>query len=371
MGYNLNTGEIERRASLIAAVTNLPMVSSQVVAEKLLTKKTVAFEDVLSILDGEWDMAGRACGSMASAGLLRPMKNAHSIRCAEGEAVSRYRVCFPTIDASEANALDSSITRGNPSLFATHPWLYIEHADDLKLLSKWLRSTYGVDVEPVSEGERAYEIWGDEKKLLDGNPHKDGFRELLARLRFDTTLLRTYSTSQSLFRSYLLPATGRVVVSENLDFYCSMKKLLRAGPIELFGAKIAGSIFGSGAAAVSPAFDQYLAAEEIADGRLLYVGDIDTAGLSIAQNFAAKHGDVLFYPLYEEMARRHVLRRNRAGMLFHYPESQARGGIDEEAFLANLYEDAAHEVSRCLAEKVRIPQEIITLGTLKELIDAN
>lgn len=366
MGFNLNTGEIERRAALISSATSLPRKSSLVIAEKLLRSKTATFNDVLKALDGDWDQAGRACGRMESAGLLSPMKNARRIHSADGGAVSRYRVCFPTADASASRDLDESVTRGNPSLFTDYPWLYVEHAHELAALSKWVRSTYGRDVDDVSEGERAYEIWGDEKKLLKSSAHKNGFRELLLRLRFDMSLLRTYSTSQGLFRCCLLPDCGYVLVSENLDFYYSLKKLLRSGPLGLFGVTITGAVFGSGAAANSESFAEYLTAESINEDKLLYVGDIDPSGIRIAQNFAKDHGDVLFYPLYEEMARRHAMRRKRGGMLFPYPEEQ-RVQIDIEGFLKNLDQASAQEVTRSLAERVRIPQEIITLSAMKEL----
>lgn len=369
MGYNLNAGEIERRAALISSATKLPRKSSLAIAEKLLRSKTATFDDMLKALDGDWDQAGRTCGRMESAGLLSPMKNAYPIRGADGGAVSRYRICFPTTDASASRDLDESVTRGNPSLFTDCPWMYAEHADELAALSKWVRSTYGRDVDAVSEGERAYEIWGDEKKLLKSSAHKSGFRELLIRLRFDMSLLQTYSTSQGLFRSYLLPARGHVLVSENLDFYYSLKKLLRNGPLGLFGVTISGAMFGSGAAANSESFAEYLTAESIDEDRLLYVGDIDPSGIRIAQNFAKDHGDVLFYPLYEEMAHRHAMRRKRGGILFPYPEEQ-RGQIDEEGFLENLDQASAQEVARSLSEKIRIPQEIITLTAMKELANA-
>ncbi len=367
MSLDLNENEINRRSKKIADATGMEFSAARCLAKESIDRKTVEFLRVRRLTGLSPEEAAHACEDLARAGLLEPLKNANAIRGVAGEAATKYNITFPIPDVPRISELDFSITCGNKTLLTRFPWLFLEHEAKLWALHKWLRASYGREIPSVSEGERAYEIWGDEKELLSSSKHKSGFMELLGRLKFDMGLLRVYSTTQARYRSYVLPEPGLVLVSENLDFYYSVKRMLRRGGFDLFGSRIVGTVFGAGKAALSEAFDTFLHEEGIARASLRYIGDIDPTGIWMAQKFESAFGDVLLYPLYGEMARRHMQRRTSGAMLFHYPEEQAEY-INPDNFTTHLSEEEAGEVSRCLEERVRIPQEIITLAVLEELV---
>lgn len=363
--------EAARRAEAIRRATRLSPCSCSKIAELSLERKRFEFQRLREAAGLSVEEAAEACEALEDAGLIEPLKSAASVRASQARAYSKYSFAIERRDEASIAAsrrLDMAVTRGNPGLFERKPWLFADNRAQLEALSDWLIRSYGMgEVEPVSFGERAYEIWGDEKILLDGQPHGASLRSVLARLKFDKSALRAYSTAEGMFRSYALPSPGYCVVSENLDFYFSLKRELRSGPVRLLGREISGVVFGSGQQALSDAFDRYLSQERLRDDDLLYVGDIDVSGIQMAQGFQAAHGDAIFWEMYEHMTLLHAFRRLDGLTLNRYPEKQKQS-IDLPAFCSRLSSNAADEVRRCIEESVRIPQEIIDAAELKELI---
>ena len=107
--------------------------------------------------------------------------------------------------------------------------------------------------------------------------------------------------------------------------------------------------------------------EQIAAESMLYVGDIDPAGIAIQQGVEDRYGVKPFGALYGAMAERHAARREAGKLLDRYAEKQSEVQYDRARFLALLGETERKEAELCLSESVRIPQEIITAGELGEM----
>lgn len=318
----------------------------------------------------------KALRALERSGLIRKDKTATAIRESFGRAWSSYTFSFEEANRrAYASALvgikelDASITENKPDFLEKRPWVYLDYKSDLDLLSGWLKGSWGSRKDPVSEAERWYEIWGNEKMLLDARRGRAGLSQLLNRLGFDRSHLACYSTAETRFLDYLLPGARSIAVSENLDFFHALRAILRRhGKVKLAGREIDGCIFGSGWSSTGQEFSVFVQDIGASSASYAYIGDIDEAGIAIASRFVETRPASLFRELYREMARLHVERR-ASGLPVNRFEENQNCHIDLDSFTSWMSQSEAAEVRRCIAERTRIPQEILTAAMLERMVE--
>lgn len=368
----LNQPEIDRRADLLNKECKVNKTLATKIAEHSIRRKTITPGWLADVGKVSREEAVATCNRMEGAGILKPKKNAKKFTSSEDSAKSKYD-CLFTVDQVKKDALPFQVKlHCDPGKFNNavkdHPWLITDNKRELGALDRWLGSTYCKGIEPVSDHERSYEIWGDEKALEDKS-RTPRLKPLLTSLGFDLATLNVYCGSPGDFASYVLPAEGKVLMSENRDMHYALKKILRKnGPVDLLGERIIGTVFGSGNKARGDGFGEFLRDEEIAPSAMLYIGDIDPAGIAIQQDLEDKYGVRPFRALYCCMTERHTMRRQDGKLLDRYVEQQNDLRYNRERFIALLDETLHEEACRCLSKSVRIPQEIISGVDLREMI---
>ena len=272
--------------------------------------------------------------------------------------------------SSDIDSLDLRLRRTKPTYFIEHPLLFEAYRDDIFRLSNWLL-TSRAGKRLATRKERSYEIWGDEKRLVKAKANVPTLGKLLGTdLGLDIDeLLNTWDTVSPDFVSYILPGEGKVIVSENKDFYIDMEDLLVGnGPFSLFGETVRGVITGDGWGSSGKKFSDFRARRNVGDESLLYVGDIDIDGLGILEKFESLFGESMFAGVYNLMLWRHRDRRERKQPLNFYSENQNRR-LELNSIAKRIEPDLIPELVDCLDRRIRIPQESLTRTDLEAFIE--
>lgn len=122
----------------------------------------------------------------------------------------------PTIIA-EINSLSLYIDN---SKFLSDTDKYMHHRNMIQCLDRFLKSSNECLLSPLSENERAYQIWGDEKLLDDGNN---------VRLLKECSVwerLNTYPTPEPFFSYSASTEINDILVIENKDTWFSLRRLM-------------------------------------------------------------------------------------------------------------------------------------------------
>lgn len=363
--------EIERRARELRLKCKVSPDLATKIAAHTISRKTLKPSDMLDPPRISREAVVAACNSMEAAGLLDPKKSAKNFTSISDSAKANYNCCYHRKPLSGKNTPSRVKQHCNDKAFKAaakeQPWLITDNKRELDALDRWLGSVDG-NTQPVSDHERSYEIWGDEKALEANKTRTPRLRPLLLKLGFDFSVLRTYCASSD-FASYVLPGEGKVLVSENRDMYCALKKILRLNgrAASLLGVQVCGTVFGGGSKARGDGFGEFIRDEGLDPKDMLYIGDIDPAGVAIQQDVEDKHHVKPFGALYGCMTERHAMRRRNGQILDAYTEEQDGQQYDRKRFLALLDGSLRGEASCCLDGSVRIPQEIITAEDLREM----
>ena len=155
------------------------------------------------------------------------------------------------------------------------------------------------------------------------------------------------------------------MVSENRDMYQDIKRLLKEkGPFLLCGQAVRGTVFGEGRRVLEQEFTRFLDSSSIAADNVLYIGDVDRAGLWLLDQVRTRYGFKAFSEVYSLMAVEHMNRRESGLPLNVYGDIQTEK-VDM-ACLSDAFQPwAAFEIARCMNELVRIPQEIVSRTRLE------
>lgn len=223
-------------------------------------------------------------------------------------------------------------------IMALQTWLN-EHPDEKEL-------------EPISQNERSFEIFGQEKLLA-----RDGLR-VLKNLKAPVERLRFYMTGIPLSVWSQKREKGNVLIVENMDPYVSIRSLLIDGSENILGFPVNTVGYGAGHG-IERSFQDLI---EFGDPALkeslavvYYWGDLDYEGIQIFESLHQKYPAVSIEPWipgYEAM-----LEQGRKASL---PQSRERQRFCAgELFYSYFPDSFRKEVSELLEQGCYIPQEIL------------
>lgn len=366
--------EIRRRADLIHEKGKVPRHIAEKIAAQSIKDNKLRPASIQGTYRTTPKVAAKTCRRLEHAGLIVPNKRAKNYPSSTGKAKTSYswkpNAKKPTRKQIPCNVRLHCNEKAFSRAIYMQPWLFTDNAKELKALDRWLGSLGEEKPERASSRERSYQIWGDEK-ALEAKSRTPRLKPLLGRLGFKLSVLNTYSSKTESYPTYVLPGSGKTILSENLDMHHALKKILRRnGPVKILGETVNGTAYGAGAQILGNDFEDLMRIEEISAESILYVGDIDPAGIAIQQGVEDRYGIKPFVALYGAMTERHAARREARRTLDRYAENQGDLRYDRARFLALLDNATRREAERCLSESIRIPQEIITGGELDGMAEA-
>ena len=281
----------------------------------------------------------------------------------------RYRIIRDTDTDPAINAeIDSLSLYIDNSKFLTDTKKYTHHRDMIQRLDRFLKANEELLLSPLSENERAYQIWGDEKLLDDSNN---------IRLLKECGIwekLNTYPTPEPFFSYNTSTEINDILVIENKDTWFSLRRLMiECGFCTVFGKNIDCIIYGEGNKITKTGYSltKFLETEVRYTGNIWYWGDIDYEGIKIFLNTTRLNPELdikLFIPAYTAMAE---LFDNRLESIhdnmYRIRKNQARPD-DIELFYNELSHDTAAFIDKILRSDMYIPQEIVNLSVLQRYV---
>ena len=240
--------------------------------------------------------------------------------------------------------------------YRAHPAAYAKDRAEVLQLSAFLSGSRDMLARPASVNERSFQIWGREKFLKRKRGEK-----LLRRcgIVLGEGGLNAFETAEPLAAFALCrQAPQNVLVLENLDAFCSLRRLLAERPRPLLGTRFGTIVYGGGKS-VAASLRQFSASAEpyLQDRgcRFYYFGDLDWEGLGIyeavAKAFAGQGVLEPFVPAYAKMA---AMAEGRT-----LPESDHRPK-DCPRFFSFFPAPLASAMRAILEGGRRVPQEIVT-----------
>ena len=246
------------------------------------------------------------------------------------------------------------------------------HRDQIKLLNAYLLN--GDPEDMVEVNERCYEIWGDEKAFTP-NAVTPGLKNYLNSICFDFGRLGIHGIDINFHAriEHTTNPSSKVILVENSATYLSFCRLLAEGHRHILGETIHGAIYGEGNASMCKSTNikktrlyKYLNTNGIDRRGVLFVGDIDDAGLELQQWLEDNMQIKPYAEFYRTMCLLHWLRRLTGSRLSH-KSNRANCHPDRSRFYRLLKEPYGQEAELTLRQGVRIPQEIVSLDTLRHL----
>ncbi len=291
-------------------------------------------------------------------GLLKPAGKDRSTNGMVPPLRLKYRIVRPKGDNSaELLEIRSLLPVFSISAYLQDPALYRKHRDILLPLDRFLKTRKRELRQIMSENERAFSIWHDEK-MLDGSL-------CWSVLRYNHLDLNTYATPEPFF-DYLCGGRRKVLlILENKDIWYTLRRLMMEQPENrcLFGTEIDGIVLGEGAKAARPhALEEYAALLQEDQLSFLYFGDLDYSGVGIYLSVreASPNVKILpFLPAYRAM----LAQGRKSGYGVDHSDQQKPEKMSD--FLGLFSPAEADEISRLLASGHYIPQEILNYPLLK------
>ncbi|MBO4685008.1 MAG: hypothetical protein J5600_06750 [Desulfovibrio sp.] len=240
--------------------------------------------------------------------------------------------------------------------YRTHLAAYEKDRACVLQLSAFLLGSRNLLARPASVNERSFQIWGREKFLKRG-----GGGTILRRcgIPLGEGGLNAFQTAEPLAAFALhRSAPQNVLVVENLDAFCSLRKLLCENSRPLLGTAFGTLVYGGGKSAVA-SFRQFSASAEpyLQDRscRFFYFGDLDWEGLGIyeavAESFSSTGAIEPFVLAYAKMVAMAEGRK--------LPESEHRPQ-DCPRFFSFIPGALQGAMRAILGSGRRVPQEIVT-----------
>lgn len=252
--------------------------------------------------------------------------------------------------------------------YLAHPDKYILDRRFVQALSHFLKFDEEDLREAVSEKQRSFQIWQQEKGFEKHLAYSDGSycinaETLLKRCGLTKESLNIYpvgETFQHVSATEKVPQT--ILIVENVDPFYEIARLLQKGSATIFGEVIDTVLFGHGTGVTRRAdFLHLLGAPYLNNGsnRYLYWGDLDREGIAIYQSavnrFPARLE--LFWQAYHQMLQNARLLEDSGLYLSYMKEDQK--DCDLESFLRELNPVDRNYAQQILARGNYIPQEII------------
>lgn len=279
----------------------------------------------------------------------------------------KYRI-LPSKEETQSfdSEIDAMHYQIHTDTLRRNPKKYQKHRAFLLCLSDFLKKSSDTLSAPMSENERAYAIWGDEKTL----DSKENINLLKECGVWD--LLHTYPTPEPFFdyRRYAFPQN--VLVIENKDTWFTMRKLMiESGTEQFWGIPIDCLIYGEGNKITQKdsSLEQYLNIDKSFHGTVWYWGDLDPEGIGFFLSAGLLNNTLQlqpFLPAYEEMLRQfeqrlavpHSDTQYRVQTRQKHPEHSVK-------FYSQFPEHVSVRLQELINKGYYIPQEILHYQLLK------
>jgi hypothetical protein len=245
-------------------------------------KKTIPL-DVLKVMVNSRDYRTlvSVVQSLQEDGILKPVLSS-GLNGLNPSLYIKYHIDLPVADYSaqlrEIKALHHAIRIDR---YLHSPKKYLEVRDLIYPLSEYLKLHSSELSEEMSENERAYAIWHDEK-VLDSPKNVATLRDVGV-----LSMLNVYPTPEPFFKYQVTPTPSSVLVIENKDPWFSVRKLMleTQNHVTLFNIPLECVLYGEGrkASRKSNGLQRYLLTDIGTDfkGTVYYWGDLDYEGISI------------------------------------------------------------------------------------------
>lgn len=276
----------------------------------------------------------------------------------------------PTPDKQLVNEIDSLHYMIDSGVFRKNTEKYIQNRDFILSLDNFLKTNSSELKYPLSENERAYQIWNDEK-ALDKKRGKDYIALLKSCNVFDK--LNTYPTPEPFFDYRRSNSIKNVLVIENKDTWFTVRKLMLdiSGFAGLFGVKIDCVIYGEGRKVTQKnnSLQDYLNIDSYFEGKVWYWGDIDHEGIDIYLSFVNISPELNISPFayaYSKMAEMFEGLISSSNSEHFKGHSNQRLPDNISEFYKSIGNETAERIEKLLHNGYYVPQEILNYNVLKD-----
>ena len=243
--------------------------------------------------------------------------------------------------------LDSFPVAFDPSFYAKHQAQLKKDAWIIQKLMEYLETDPDLSLK-ISENERSFEIWQQEKLLT-----QSGSR-VIANLGLPKHFLNTYKTHEPICFFSATNRPGFLLIMENLDPFIACRQWLEDNQQD------GVVVYGAGKKIVRNLEDLQttsIAFLKQSLPHLFYLGDLDWEGIAI-YDFLCQHYPTLSIPLLVEGYR---LMLQKARLYWdQLPRMKEGQESQEESFFFTLFEEQeAQEMKMLLSSGRYIPQEIL------------
>ena len=280
---------------------------------------------------------------------------------------TRYRYI---VEKKDRTALKEELLYGTNLRISTD--YYLRHLDSyekdrkyVRLLSNFLDNRAESLATQMSENERSFSIWREEKYLSSSSGENGGAR-LLKRCGIVPDILNCYQTVEPFpYFTASRRTPQNILILENNDPFYGMRRHLLEGNTTVLDVSIGTLIYGGGKRALSSFREFELSAEPYMmdpGNRYLYYGDMHYEGIIIyerlANTFEGINELIPFTDAYEKM-----LEKAEQIGLDLLPDTKA-GQKDrmDGRFLTYFDDRQVKRIRRILEERRYIPQEILTIN---------
>lgn len=238
---------------------------------------------------------------------------------------------------------------------------YKEDRKYILLLNDFLKNYEELLEIRISQKERSFQIWQEEKYL-----QKEGMT-LLKRLGIDKAELNYYDTNEPLaYYSVTNNVPQNIVIIENMDTFYTMRRYLMEKGTNILGVEVATVIYGRGKG-IAKAFNDF---ELVVDknisnkeNTILYFGDIDYEGIGIYEGLydliKKQYNIKPFVKAYEKIIDKAL---NSKIKLPNTKEKQNKNIKNQ--FMKHFNKKYEREILDILESGLYIPQEILNIGDL-------
>lgn len=251
----------------------------------------------------------------------------------------------------------------NVSYFRSNIEKYKECRKYILKLNDFLVNKIEVLEKRVSQKERSFQIW-QEEKYLQGKG-----LTLLKKLNVNIEKLNYYETNEPLaYYSITKKAPQNILIIENMDTFYTIRKHLIDKGSNVFGKEIGTVVYGKGKGIEKSIKDFELVVDSnVSDTRnkILYLGDLDFEGIIIYEGLEnlikGKYYIEPFVQGYKKMIDK-ALNNNYELQL----TKEKQNKNIKEKFLCHFDEEYKGKILKILNDGLYIPQEILNIGDLED-----
>ena len=335
--------------------------------------KKIDLDELKKIIKpGNYAELADTINSLTDRQIIKPVKQSGKNGLNPGLYLKYHIINKPTPDIQLINEINSLHYMIKPGVFRKDIEKYIKSREFILILDDFLKSHSSNLEYPLSENERAYQIWNDEK-ALDKKDGRDNIALLKSCNVFDK--LNTYPAPEPFFDYRKSNDIKNVLVIENKDTWFTVRKLMLDTPnfAGLFGVKIDCVIYGEGRKVTqkSNSLQDYLNIDSHFDGKVWYWGDIDNEGIDIFLSFVSISPELDISPFteaYKKMTElfEHLLSGGNADRLKGHTNQRRPDNISE--FYKSIDSRSAERITLLLRDGYYIPQEILNYAVLKDYV---